>query len=103
MSTKNVSLQSIGRIGGLALLAAVAIGGAQPTAAVAASVDAPSVSSAVALTSSDIGAARRHRQARRSSPRDAYGSYVGGASGVASPSYPSYGYGVGDNSHGQTW
>lgn len=103
MLTMNLSMPSIGRASGLALLAAVAIGAAQPSAAIAATAQAPSVSHIVVVTSTDIGAARRHRQVRQTSPRDAYGSYVSGAGGVATPSYPGYGYGVGDNSRGQTW
>jgi hypothetical protein len=105
MLTKNLSLQSITRSSGLALLAVVAFGAAQPSAAVAAQLAAPSVSQSAAEVSTDFSAARRHRQVRQASPRNAYGSYVGGAGAFTTQSRSgySYGYGVGDNSRGQTW
>src|SRR5438552_7648247 len=44
---------------------------------------------------------RRYRALRAygAGPTNAYGAILGG-SGVSSPSYPGYGYGYGDNSHG---
>jgi predicted lipid-binding transport protein (Tim44 family) len=102
MLTKKLAVQSIGRVGGLALLLGIAISAAEPAVAASAASHAQSITQAADSTSTDISAARRTRQARRPSPRDAYGSYVGGA-GAVSPSYPRYGYGVGDNSRNQTW
>lgn len=102
MSTKRLARQSIIRASGLALLAGIAIGAAQPAAAAPAPAYPQSISPPAAVTSTDISAARKNRQVRRTSPRDAYGSYVGGAGGV-SQTYPRYGYGVGDNSRNQTW
>jgi hypothetical protein len=102
MSTKSLACQSIIRASGLALLAGIAVGAAQPAAAASVPGHTQSITQSAAVTSTDISAARRTRQARRTAPRDAYGSYVGGAGGV-SPSYPGYGYGVGDNSRNQTW
>jgi hypothetical protein len=103
MLTTNFPMPSIVRASGLALLAAVAIGAAQPSAAIAATAQTPSISQSVTVAPTDISAARRHRQARKTSPREAYGSYVGVVGGGATASYPGYGYGVGDNSRGQTW
>lgn len=106
MSTKKLTLPSIIRAGGLATLVGIIIGAAQPAVAASAPAYSQSIGSPAAVASTDIGAARKTRQVRRTSPRDAYGSYrdsyVGGAGGV-SPSYPGYGYGVGDNSRNQTW
>jgi hypothetical protein len=100
MSTKRLVRQSI-RASGFALLAGIAIGAAQPAAA-SVPGHAQSITQSAAVTSTDISAARRTRQVRRTSPRDAYGSYLGGGGGV-SQTYPRYGYGVGDNSRNQTW
>lgn len=102
MSTKKLTLPSIIRAGGLATLVGIVIGAAQPAVAASAPAYSQSIGSPAAVASTDISAARKTRQVRRTSPRDAYGSYVGGAGGV-SPSYPGYGYGVGDNSRNQTW
>ena len=41
----------------------------------------------------------REDRAYRVGPANAYGA-VPGAPGIASPSYPGFGYGYGDNSHG---
>lgn len=102
MSTKKLTLPSIIRASGLASLVVIAVGAAQPAVAASAPAYPQSISAPAAVTSTDISAARKNRQVRRASPRDAYGSYVGGAGGV-SQSYPGYGYGVGDNSRNQTW
>ncbi|QUS40345.1 hypothetical protein RPMA_17000 [Tardiphaga alba] len=95
MSIKNSSL----RMGALALFATVAAA-AQPAIATAAPAKAPSAS--VSQQASDFSAARRHHNVQRRAVRDAYGAYVGGGA-TAAPSSQPYGYGVGDNSRGQTW
>jgi hypothetical protein len=102
MSTKKLTLASIIRASGLATLVGIAVSAAQPAVAASAPAHPQSISQPVAVTSTDISAARRNRQVRSASPRDAYGSYVGGSGGV-SQSYLRYGYGVGDNSRNQTW
>ena len=108
MSTKQLSSRPIGglsiALGALALLAAVAIT-APSSAAHAATVDAQ-VGQHGIMMAIDIGAARRQRPVQRhSSPRNGYGSYVGGEGSFATQSRPApaYGYGVGDNSRNQTW
>jgi hypothetical protein len=108
MSTKKLTLASIIRASGLATLVGIAIGGAQPAVAASAPAYPQSISAPIAVASTDISAARKNRQVRRASRRDAYGSYLGGGSyvgggGGVSQSYPGYGYGVGDNSRNQTW
>jgi hypothetical protein len=108
MSTKKLTLPSIIRASGLASLVVIAVGATQPAVAASAPAYLQWVSAPAAVTSTDISAARKNRQVRRTSPRDAYGSYVGGGSYVGAPggvsqSYPGYGYGVGDNSRNQTW
>ncbi|MDR6660450.1 hypothetical protein AB7828_08730 [Tardiphaga sp. 215_C5_N2_1] len=108
MSTKKLTLASIIRASGLATLVGIAISGAQPAVAASAPAYPQSIRAPIAVASTDISAARKNRQVRRASPRDAYGSYLGGGSyvgggGGVSQSYPGYGYGVGDNSRNQTW
>ncbi|MGM4928373.1 hypothetical protein [Tardiphaga sp. 619_E2_N8_5] len=100
MSTKKLTLPSIIRASGLASLVVIAVGAAQPAVAASAPAYPQSISAPAAVTSTDISAARKNRQVRRTSPRDAYGSYVGAP---GAQSYPGYGYGVGDNSRNQTW
>ncbi|MGM4891411.1 hypothetical protein [Tardiphaga sp. 839_C3_N1_4] len=102
MSTKKLTLPSIIRASGFASLVVIAVGAAQPAVAASASVYPQWIGAPAAVTSTDISAARKNRQVRRTFPRDAYGSYVGAPGGV-SQSYPGYGYGVGDNSRNQTW
>jgi hypothetical protein len=70
---------------------------AAPVSAAAAGA-APVVASA---TASDFSAARRHHRMSRNNVRNAYGAYVGETG--ATPQPTPYGYGVGDNSHNQTW
>ena len=108
MSTKKLTLPSIIRASGLASLVVIAVGAAQPAVAASAPAYLQSINASAVVTSTDISAARKNRQVRRASRRDAYGSYLGGGSyvgggGGVSQSYPGYGYGVGDNSRNQTW
>ena len=82
-----------------AILASAAIA---PSAALAAherSAAAPKIrhSTAAQYSAND----RRYRALRAygAAPTNTYGAMLGG-SGVSGPSYPGYGYGYGDNSHG---
>lgn len=99
MSTNKHSRAAASRIAGLGIVAALAVGMATPSFA---AETASGVSAVHQAAATDISAARRQHRARHASPRDAYGSYVGGASGVA-PQSQNFGYGVGDNSRNQTW
>jgi hypothetical protein len=102
LSQPSLTLTSIARASGLALLAAMAVAAAEPSSA--STVQVPSAGLAM-VGSTDISAARRHHQAKHASPRNAYGSYAGGAGGFVpqSSNAGSYGYGYGDNSRNQTW
>lgn len=80
-----------------ALLAATAVVAIEPARA-----------QTVAPTRADNGdmyvsAARRHHNMQRSTVRDAYGAYLGGAAAGPTQTWDGYGYGVGDNSRNQTW
>lgn len=106
MPAKNVLLSSIARFTGPALVTAVITTTAMPSATMAAAA-APSQELSVAHSAAlatDLSAARRRHHARRTTTRDAFGSIGGGVTyGAPSSSYQGYGYGVGDNSHNQTW
>ncbi len=100
MSTKNFPIASLLRGSGLALIAALAVSTTPASMAKAAS--APVLSTAQQAASTDFSAARRRHYARRSAPRDAFGS-IGGAYGGGYSTSQGFGYGVGDNSRNQTW
>jgi hypothetical protein len=102
MLMTSFSLRTILRAGAVATFAIFAVGTSRPAAAAA--PRAPVVDQRATAVPTDISAARRQHHARARSPRDAYGSYVGGAGGAApQTSSGSYGYGYGDNSRNQTW
>jgi hypothetical protein len=92
MSIKTLSL----RASALALFATVALSASAPAVA------APRAAAVTAHSVTDVSAARRHHHVQRNRVRDAYGAYVGSASG-GTPSPLPYGNGVGDNSRNQTW
>ena len=100
MSVKNIQIASMARGAGLALVAALALSATPASSAGTASGSTLSI--AQAATSTDISAARRHRQARRSASRNAFGS-IGSSESFNSSGNTGFGYGVGDNSRGQTW
>lgn len=100
MPMKNLQIASLASGAGLALIAAMAISATLPSTAKAAPASALSVAQEAAPT--DLSAARRHHQARRSAPRNAFGS-MGNSYEPSAPSYQGFGYGSGDNSRGQTW
>jgi hypothetical protein len=105
MPTNNVMLPSIARLAGPALIAAVITTAAMPSATMAATASPSQELSVVhgATLATDLSAARRRHYARRTTPRDAFGSIGGGSVTYEAPSHAGYGYGVGDNSHNQTW
>jgi hypothetical protein len=99
MSMRNVLISSQAKGAVLALIAAAALSATLPSVATA----APASTAQLATSVSDFSAARRHHQARRTAPRDAFGSIAGGAATYGAPASQGYGYGSGDNSRGQTW
>jgi len=82
--------------------------------AVALAIAATAMFAAVASTSAQARTERQHQARHFTAQRAhvandhryrayrAYGAMPGGGSGFASPSYPGFGYGYGDNSHSYT-